>query len=323
VAFPFSRYSRSHLGSRPSRRSEAEASSEEFPSTAIGPDPIDFNRHEIFREQFPQNFAFGIQTRSMPPRGRALPKSEAKSKGRGRGRGSTATERRRLNAVDVLTDYSTSAEAIRMARLLLPEGPVFASAAPPPSAEQVGLSDADANAPGLNEQAWVDAAHAAETRRRALSAWQWPPGSVPPANHRARSRTPPSPISDHLRHHHRRRTPSPPLSDHTSGLSDDDSTLSLPQTLPAGQDRVEEPPVEEEEEGPYRMEDFIVLETRREQEDRRIRSLQARVHRLDAEVRRAIRVHAEVRRAIRARAALLRAVAQLQLLRSGVEPPAP
>jgi hypothetical protein len=71
------------------------------------------------------------------------------------------------------------------------------------------------------------------------------------------------------------------------------------------------------------MEDFIVLETRREQEDRRIRSLQARVHRLDAEVRRAIRVHAEVRRAIRARAALLRAVAQLQLLRSGVEPPAP
>jgi hypothetical protein len=269
----------------------------------------------------------------MPPRGRALPKSEAKSKGRGRGRGSTATERRRLNAVDVLTDYSTSAEAIRMAELLLPEGPVCASAAPPPSAEQVGLSDADANAPGLNEQAWTDAAHHqcvamaadVETRRRALSAWQWPPGSVPPANHRARSRTPPSPISDHLRHHHRRRSPSPPRSDHTSGLSDDDSTLSLPQTLPAGQDRVEEPPVEEEEEeGPYRMEDFIVLETRREQEDRRIRSLQARSHALDAELRRAIRVHQlHFPPMDHARSALLRTLAQLQLLRSGVEPPAP
>jgi hypothetical protein len=270
----------------------------------------------------------------MPPRGSALPK--AKSEGRGRGRGSTATERRRLNAVDVLTDYSTSAEAIRMAELLLPEGPVSASAAPPPSAEQVGLSDADANAQGLIEQAWTDAAHHqcvamaadVETRRRALSAWQWPPGSVPPANHRARSRTPPSPISiaigHSLRHHPRRRTPSPPLSDHTSGLSDDDSTRSLPQTLPAGQDTVEEPPVEEEEEGPWRMEDFIELETRRQQEDRRIRSLQARSRALDAEVRRAIRVHQlHFPPMDHARAALLRSLAQLQLLRTGVEPPAP
>jgi hypothetical protein len=141
-----------------------------------------------------------------------------------------------------------------------------------------------------------------------------------------------SPISDHLCHHHRRRTPSPPLSDdtsgldHTSGLSDDDSTLSLPQTLPAGQDRVEEPPVEEEEEeeGPHPFQDFIVLETRREQEDRRIRSLQARVHRLDAEVSRAIRVHQlHFRHMEKGRAALLRALAQQQRLRSGVELPAP
>ncbi len=65
----------------------------------------------------------------------------------------------------------------------------------------------------MNEQAWADASRAAESmaaesRRRALIAWQWPEGSAPPAKHRFRSRTPPSPT--------RPRPPSSTLADMAS-----------------------------------------------------------------------------------------------------------